>query len=228
MYNNNKTKVVIACQVMKPELEALLYDETKVEIRYLDQGLHRTPQKMAPLIQEEIDKVSHEIGEVVLGYGLCSNGIAGVRAGPQGLTIPRCHDCIAFFLGSIKAYEDAFAARPGTLYLTTGWLGVKKDPLSIVEEEYSPRFGRETALWVMDEELKHYTHIALIDTGAIDIAPFRERVKENAYVLKKKYEEVTGSLRFFETLIQGPYEQGNFLSLSPREVVDQEMFLDLD
>lgn len=217
--------VLVACRVMEPELEAAKGDEHCVEIRYLDQGLHRTPQKMAAAIQEQIDQAAVYASQIVIGYGLCSNGIVGVMARKQGLYLPHCHDCIAFFMGSHRAYLKAFEMRPGTYYLTPGWVAEKKDPLGIIEEDYTPRLGRETAFWVMEEELKHYTHIALINTGVGDIESLRNRAQENARVLNKQYEEIPGSLDFFKKLFRGPYTTGDFLFLKPGHEITQEMFL---
>jgi len=217
--------VVIACRVMQPELEQARQGNNHLEVRYLDQGLHRTPQKMADLIQEEMERVDGDVGRIVLAYGLCSNGIVGIRAGRKGLIIPRCHDCIAFFLGSPAGYKEAFAARPGTYYLTPGWVAEKKDPLGIIEEEYVPRYGRETAQWAMEEELKHYTHISLINNGVGDIAALRARAMKNAEVLNKTYEEIEGTLDFFHRILKGPYTQEDFISLKPGEEITQEMFL---
>ncbi len=83
-FSNEKGSIVIvACLVMMPELEKARDQDSGVEIRYLDQGLHRTPDK--------------------------------------------------------------------------------------------------TAVWAMKEELKHYTHIALINTDIGDLGPLRERAMENAH-----------------------------------------------
>jgi Protein of unknown function (DUF1638) len=217
--------VLVACQVMEPELEAAKAGEDNIEIRYLDQGLHRTPKKMATIIQEQIDQAAAYADRIVIGYGLCSNGIVGVIARQQGLYLPNCHDCIAFFMGSHRAYLKAFEAHPGTYYLTPGWVAEKKDPLGIIEDDYTPRLGRETAFWAMEEELKHYTHIALINTGAGNIESLRKRAKENARVLNKQYKEIQGSLDFFKKLLRGPYTTGEFFYLKPGFEVTQEIFL---
>jgi hypothetical protein len=218
-------QVVIACRVMEPELnQALAEGAEDVEIFYLDQALHRTPAKLLGLVQEKIDHVSPTASRIVLGYGLCSNGVVGVTARRQGLLIPRCHDCIALFLGSPSRYQEVFREKPGTYYLTPGWVAEKKDPLGILEE-YVPRYGRETAQWVIEEELKHYTHIALIDTGVEVMAPIRARAMENAAVLKKQYEEIPGSLDYFRELLHGPYKEEKFLHLRVGEQFTQEMFL---
>jgi hypothetical protein len=218
--------VVIACRVMEPELQQVLAEgggDEPVEILYLDQALHRTPTKMPGRVQEKIDQVATTASRIVLGYGLCSNGVVGIEAREQGLIMPRCHDCIALFLGSPSRYDEIFREKPGTYYLTPGWIAEKKDPLGILEENEA-RFGRETALWVMEEEYRHYTHISLIDTGIGDIEPLRARAMENAAFMKKQYEEIPGSLNYFRELIRGPYREEKFLRLRPAEKFTQEMF----
>jgi hypothetical protein len=217
-------RVVIACRVMEPELNHVQAEGgERAEVLYLDQSLHRTPTKMLGQLQERIDQVAQTASGVVLGYGLCSNGVVGVTARRQGLIIPRCHDCIALFLGSPARYQEVFCQKPGTYYLTPGWIAEKKDPLGILEEN-TAKFDRETAEWVMEEELKHYTHIALIDTGVEEMAPLRARARENAAILKKQYEEIPGSLDYFREIVHGPYREEKFLRLTSGEAFTQEMF----
>lgn len=218
-------RVLIACRVMQAELDDLIQGDPRVEIRYLDQALHRTPQKMAALVQEQVDAVAGYAKEVVLGYGLCSNGIAGVVAREQGLVVPRCHDCIALFLGSRSAYDQTFGERPGTYYLTRGWLAEKKDPLGIVEDEYTARVGRDTAIWAMNEELKHYTHISFIRAGQADLSPYCDRARENAVFFGKEYSEIKGSMDYFERMIHGFFDKEDFLMVPPGQIITQEMFL---
>jgi len=219
------TKLVIACRVVEPEIEALRKDVRDVEVRYLEQSLHRTPQNMASRIQAELDTIPRDVRTVVLGYGLCSNGIVGVVAPAQGLIVPKAHDCIALLMGSLEAYKRAFRERPGTYYLTPGWVAEGKDPLGILKE-YTENFGEETALWVMNEELKHYTHIALIDTGIGDLDRLRERGRENARIFGKEYTEIKGDLAYLRKLLQGPYTEEEFLFFSPGQKVAQESFLE--
>lgn len=225
-FQNSDRVAIVACQVMEPEFEKLKRSCPHLETFYLDQNLHRTPNKMADLVQEKVDQASDKADRVVLGYGLCSNGIVGVTARQQGLIVPRCHDCIAFFLGSPKTYLEDFHSRPGSYYLTPGWIAERKDPLGIVEDEYVPRYGRETAEWAKREELKHYTHIVLVDTGAADIEPLREVALENARFFKMEYVEIEGkSADFFKKLVKGPYDPEEFIQLEPGEKVTQEMFI---
>ena len=217
---------IVACQVMEPELEHIREAYPQVDISYLDQNLHRTPTKMADLVQEKVDQAADSADRTVLGYGLCSNGIVGVKARQQGIVVPRCHDCIAFFLGSPQAYLDDFHSRPGSYYLTPGWIAERKDPLGIIEDDYVPRYGRKTAEWAKREELKHYTHIILVDTGVAEIEPMRKIALENARFFNMEYVEIEGKSReFFKKLAFGPYASDEFIHIGPGDVVTQEMFI---
>lgn len=218
-------RVIVACRIMQPELEMLRKPNDGVEIRYLDQGLHMTPQKMAPDIQEQVDLVSGRFDEIVLGYGLCANGIVGVQAREEGLYVPRIHDCIALFMGSCEAYRTAIKKRPGTFYLTAGWIEDRKDPLSYMEDRYVPRMGRETAEWGMKEELKHYSHFVLINTGVGDLDRMRRQTLENAKFFGKEYEEIPGSHTLFRKMIMEPLRDNDFIFIDPGGSIRQTMFL---
>ena len=211
---------------MEPELTHVLSEKNEADdgtdILYLEQALHRTPDKLLVKVQEKIDQVARTASRIVLGYGLCAKGVVGITARASELIIPRCHDCIALFLGSPNRYLEIFREKPGTYYLTPGWVAEQQDPLGLIEEQV-PRYGRETARWIIEEELKHYTHIALIDTGVEEMAPLRARAMENAAVLKKQYEEIPGSLDYFRELLRGPYTEEKFLRLRPGEKFTQEM-----
>lgn len=217
-------RVVIACQVMEPELESLREGIQGVEVRYVEQALHRVPQNMASRIQEEIEAVSSHAQLVILGYGLCSNGIVGVVSPAQGLVVPKAHDCIALFLGSLQNYKRTFQERPGTYYLTPGWVKEGKDPLGILEE-YTQSYGEETARWVMEEELKHYTHIALINSGTGNLEALRARAMANARSFGKQYEEIPGDLSYLRKLLEGPYTEEDFFFIAPGQKVTQESYL---
>ena len=163
--------------------------------------------------------------KIVLGYGLCSNGVVGLLAPKQGLIIPRVHDCISLFLGSRERYAAVFKKRPGTYYLTPGWIAEEKDPIGMVENDYTARVGREEAIWAVHEELKHYTHIALINTGVGDVKALRKRALENAEFLEKEYEEIPGSAEYFRKIFFGPYDDKDFVIVAPGERVQQKPFL---
>ena len=223
--NDTQKRALICCEVLRPEIERLAKDAKGLSVHYLRQSLHREPQNMALPIQNKIDEITGSVDFIVLGYGLCSNGILGVSARSETLIVPRCHDCLSFFLGSPEAYLEAFENLPGSYYLTPGWIHEGKDPLHILRDEYYPRYGEETAEWAMKEELKHYSHIVLVDTGAEDLDFLRSTARANADYFGLEYIELEGrDLTYFKYLINGPYREDYFIHIKPGEKIEQPFF----
>ena len=219
---NGLKLLIIACGVLEAELTAV--SAPGVRFEFLEQGLHRTPDKMPAVIQEKIHQADGGIDYIVLGYGLCGNGIVGVKAEKQPLVVPRAHDCIGLFLGSFEAHLKETHKAPGTYFLTKGWIEQGKSPL-VLFEEYVQRYGRETAEWAFHEEYKNYTRLVLVDTGAYDLAVYREHARENAAFLGVAYEEIKGSPAYFEKMVEGQWDKDKFIILQPGEEVAQRMFL---
>ncbi|MFP3859426.1 MAG: DUF1638 domain-containing protein [Bacteroidales bacterium] len=218
-------KTVIACRSIKPELERMKEGEENLKVKYLPQNLHRTPDKLREMLQNVINKFEKESDIMVLGYGLCSNGIVGVRAPQQGLYIPRTHDCIAFYLGSRENYKNIFGKHPGTYHLTKSWIDNKKDPLGLVENEYTERVGRELAEETMKAEIKNYEFISYVNTNVGDDEKYRKRARENADFFNKKFIEYNGSADYFKKIIYGPYDTQDFVFVKPNDKVNQKEFL---
>ncbi len=219
-------RAIIACSVFEPELERLRDPGSEgVHVVYLEQDMHRTPHLLPGMLQDEVDKAAQWAEQIVLGYGLCSNGIVGVTAPQQGLAVTKAHDCVALFLGSIQEYNRLSRHCPGSYYLTHSWIERNKDPLGMMEEEYVPRMGREMAEWGMREELRHYTRFVFIDTGTGDRATLRARARENADFFGMELVEVRADTRYLEKILHGPYDGGSFYLLSSGEQIQQRWFL---
>ena len=84
---------------------------------FLDYGLHAAPKNLNKAVQESIDKIEQP-SLILLGYGLCDNGLNNIRSGKHTLIIPKADDCIAIFMGSRDKYLEVFSEKPGTYYLT--------------------------------------------------------------------------------------------------------------
>jgi len=206
---------------MKEEL--LFFQAEGISFVFLEQSLHRTPEKMKQAIQNEINKAERWEGDtIILGYGLCSNGVLGIKANRHPVVIPQVHDCITMVLGSPQRYMEEHRKEPGTYSLTKGWIEEGKSPLAIYEE-YCQRYPQETAEWVIKEELKNYTRIALVATELGFSEAHRKHALENARFFKLKYEEIKGSLEFFKRMLRGPWDK-DFILLPPGEEATQEMF----
>jgi hypothetical protein len=216
---------LIACEVFRDEFEAVCPPE--MARTYLEQGLHRTPGKMPEAIQAVVDGLSAGTETVILGYGLCSNGVVGVAARQAPIVLPKVHDCIAVLLGSVARYEAEMDACAGTYYITPGWAKYGTTSLSAYKDEYVPKYGEEDARYVVEECLKHYTRIAFIDHGVGDVALGRAHAKEFAETFGKRYEEIPGDLDYLRRLVSGPWDGPDFLTIPPGTTIDQAPFLGL-
>lgn len=222
--NNDPRLLILACSVMEREFQQ--FQNGYMDFVFLDYGLHRTPGQMAEAIQREIEKASSQPYKgIILGYGLCSNGIVGIRSNSHPLIIPRVHDCISLFLGSVESYQRHSKEHPGTYYLTPGWIEKGQTPISKYES-YEKSYGKETARWVLHEEMKHYTRIVFIDTGVYPPEIYRTIARHNAEFLGIDFEEIKGSEDLFKKLVRGPWGK-DFLILGRNQSVQQEMFIDL-
>ncbi len=216
------TFLIIACKVMEREMRQCQNNDTLFV--FLDQGLHRTPNKLRERVQREIDRTS-DTDEcfILLGYGLCGNGTVGVQARANPLVLPAVHDCISLFLGSVERYHEEFRKESGTYFLSPGWIE-EGDTLLHLHEQCKKKYGAETADWIIEEEFKNYQRIALIDTKVCPIQKFRDESKRNAKFLNLKYEEIPGSLAFFEKFLSGDWDH-DFLLIEKGQKVTQDMFM---
>lgn len=222
--------VILACKIMQSMFEGLLPPELSQDVTYMDYGLHRQPQRMTWTLQEAIDGVQTP-SLIVLGYGLCGNGLKGIKAGPHTLLIPRADDCIAILLGSRRAYMHEFEATPGTYYLSKGWLESGSHPLKEYNE-YREKYGEEDAAWIMDQQYQHYERLALVVHRPDDLETYRSQALEVAQYCQRwgmRYEEILGSDAFVRRLIEAalaPDRAGDdFVLIPPGGEVRQEQFI---
>ncbi len=222
--------IIIACQVMQSMLEKLLPPGLAQQVTYMDYGLHRVPGKMTWTLQDAIDAIEQP-SLIVLGYGLCGNGLHGIHAGPHTLLIPRADDCIAILLGSRERYYHEFEAVPGTYYLSKGWLESGSHPLKEYHE-YIAKYGPEDAEWLMDTQYQHYERLALVAHSSEDLDTYRPQAQAVAEFCQRwgmRYEEILGSDHFVRRLIEAAaaldQAGAEFVVIPPGGEIRQEMFL---
>lgn len=216
---NNGIKY-IACATVIEEMRPFLPPDAMAEV--LDFGLHVSPEKLKESLQQAINDSSQGARTVVLGYGLCSNAVVGLKATDCTLVVPRVDDCIALFLGSTAIYRKESKKAPGTYYLTKGWIEVSDTPF----EEYKrmeARYGKERADRIMNLMLKNYTRLAYIDTGRSDQERYREYAQKTAQKFSLRYEEIPGSHSLIRKMIHGPWDEA-FVVVNPGQTVAFEDF----
>jgi hypothetical protein len=181
----------------------------------LDFGLHVNPEVLRCALQEAINASATSAETILLGYGLCSQAVVGLRANGCTLVVPKVDDCIAIFLGSAAAYKAQLRTEPGTYYLTKGWIEAGDSPF----DEYDglvERYGEEKARRIMDQILKNYTRLALINTGQYELDRYRDYSRRVAERFELHYEEIPGSDTLIKKMLHGPWDD-EFVIARPGE-----------
>ena len=236
---------VIACEIAFREIcLAAAQSRNLTDLEFLTQGLHDTPAIGRNQLQERIDAVpAGRYDAILLGYALCGNIIAGLKARHTPLVIPRGHDCITFFLGSTERYQQVAESHPGTYYYTSGWLeclrrrgeksasahtqflptraGVGGD-VSSAYEQWVKKYGEEQARYLleeMDRWTAHYTHGALINFDFTQPLRLDEQVKGICAQRGWQYTEIPGDLSLLQRWLDGDWDPKDYLIVNPDEKV---------
>jgi hypothetical protein len=210
----------MACATVIEEM--LPFIPSGMQTQVFDFGLHVNPHKLRLALQEAVDAASSQYDTIILGYGLCSMAVIGLRASGCRLVIPKVHDCIAIFLGSSSAYESQAQGEPGTYYLTKGWIEVGDTPFSDYQRAVE-RYGKEKADYIMQAMLGNYTRLALINTGQYDLQRYQEYARRMAEQFGLRYEEIQGSNSLVKKLLLGPWDE-EFVVLQPGETFQLDHF----
>ncbi len=220
MNSDFRPRKIIACATVAEELSQLGVDEA--ELIVLDFGLHINPEELKVALQAEINGTAGEV-DILLGYGLCSNAIVGLKSERHRLVVPRVDDCIALFLGSKAEHLRRLAEEPGTYFLTKGWVEAADHPY----QEYVrlvERYGEERAQRVARVLLANYTRVALINTGNYHIEEYRAFARNMAELFELKFEELPGSNRLLLKMLGGDWD-GEFIVAEPGRDISLGDFL---
>lgn len=225
----NTPVVVLACRVFQNWLELLLPEELTKDITFFDYALHRVPKNLRKTLQDAIDNIEQP-SLIVLGYGLCGNGLHEIQAGKHTLLIPRTDDCIAIILGSYQAYRREFDKEPATYYLSKGWLEGGSTPLQ-EHQDLIEKYGQKKADWLMDYQYHNYKRLALIVQNTQEVETYRPAAKEVARYCERwglRYEELVGTdallRRLFEIAVSLDQVDDDFLVIPPGGVLTQDQF----
>ena len=234
---------MLACKVLYREISLLTFNcENFIDVTYLQQGFHDTPDLLRKLLQDEIDRLDagsdiyscrkrdyRDFDAILLAYGLCSNSICGLGSKKYPLVIPRAHDCITLLLGSKERYREYFDAHSGGVYwYTPGWIECAlprgKETMEIRRSEYVKLYGEETADYLMEEEhkwLEKYNRCTYINWDELHQENHIRHTKSCAEYLKIDFDLLKGSSSLMKDFINGNWREEDFLILEPGRKVCQ-------
>jgi len=231
---------VIACEVVARELYwCAARARHAADITVLPQGLHDNSETCRARLQDLIDAARPDrYDAVLLGYGLCNNSLAGVRAGPIPMAVLRAHDCITLLLGSKERYAALFGECPGTYWFSSGWLECREKRGERFEprqnsglgptyrgSDYSAlvaKFGEDNAKYLaefMSHWEDHYTRGALIRFDFDRHLGLEDRVREICREKDWQFASVPGDLALIQGGLDGDWDDARFLVLQCGQAV---------
>jgi len=224
---------LIACEILYREFcAAIARSVNKIDLEFLPKGLHDIGQQgMSAKIREAVGQVDpSQYGAILMGYGLCNNGLMGLTATKIPIVIPRAHDCITLFLGNKERYLQYFQSRPGTYFQTTGWLErgssigqyrpdmVQYRGMSQTYEELVAKYGEDNAQFLYQQlcdTTKNYGQFTFIRMGIEPDDRFEQQAQAQADSRGWKFEVLEGNLGLVERLLNGPWNEDEFLVVPP-------------
>lgn len=230
---------IIACDVMNREISYLASQSQQyVDVTFLNQGLHNTPDKLREMVQVEIDKANGEFpynyyntcpnyDYIIIGYGLCSNGIVGLTSKSIPMVIPRAHDCITLLMGSKEKYKSTFGDNPGTYWFSAGWIERGWQPsvlkYNALLKDYTERYGEDNAEFLMEMEqnwMKEYKNSGFISWDCFtNNEYYRNLTKESSNFFKWDFLEIEGSSGLLRNILNGEFNNDEVLVVPPGAVV---------
>ena len=223
---------LISCEVLFREMcQACAHAPHQVDVEFLPKGLHDLGGKpMAAKIQQAVDRTPEGLYDaILLGYGLCGNGLDGLTARHTRLVLPRAHDCIALLMGSHDRYQAYFNDNPGTYYRSTGWLERGKGLQQLTHnttgfdeslDAMIAKYGEDNGRYLYEEMTRYqsqYRKLTFIETGLEAGGQF---IDESAAEAKEKgwsFERLTGDLAWLGRLVEGAWPDAEFVVAEPGE-----------
>lgn len=233
---------LISCEIFYREICAVVARSPHlVDVEFLPKGLHDIGSAgMLARVQEAVSRVdAARYDATILGYCLCNNGIVGLAATGIPVVIPRAHDCITLFFGSRAKYLDYFNDHPGTYFKTTGWIERGQDAgelrqlsishqlgMDMTYEQLVAKYGEDNAqyLWeTLCDTMRNYKQLTFIEMGVEADDRFERQTQEEARQRNWFYEKVRGDMVLIERLVNGPWDDCDFLTLQPGQKVVARM-----
>jgi hypothetical protein len=221
---------LIACEVLYREIcLAVARSPETVDVEFLPKGLHDMGGKlMSAKLQEAVHRVpAHQYEAILLGYGLCGNGLEGIEACHTPIVAPRMHDCIGLLMGGRQRYESYFKDHAGTYYRSTGWIERGVDLQQLVPfhsgtstnlAELVEKYGDDNGRYLYEQFTSfqsHYRRLTFIETGVECDDRYEKQARQEAESKGWTFEKLKGDLGLIQRLVNRDWNNDDFLVLCP-------------
>ena len=216
---------LLACSVFEYEIALHAADAKHIlETRFFEMGLHDRPDQLRAVLQENLDDLDArtDIETVVLAYGLCGRGTAGLRPLHNKLVIPRAHDCITVFMGSKEGYAEHQRRCPTCYYYTPGWNRARRVPgpekLAAMRAELAAKFELDDVEFLIEterEQMAMHDTATYLDLGTSDAQAEADYARKCADWLGWKFEHRCGDPKLLRDLLWGNWDAERFQIIEP-------------
>lgn len=118
MSESKEQIVMICCSVLETEIRSLCKEQWPAhKTRFLDSTLHMYPDKLAHLLESQVDRELTQGKKVLLIYGDCCPQMAQIEA-KSNVARTRCNNCCDLLLGS-EEYKRL--SNDGVYFLMPEW-----------------------------------------------------------------------------------------------------------
>lgn len=218
---NDKKRTLISCAMLENEVNYILKKtDTDLPVIWIDRGLHNTPEKLNRLLLEQIDQLQDQ-DEILLTFGLCGNGTAGLVSPNTILRLPKFDDCINM-LACRQPRTERKQTLIDTLYLTRGWT-LDEEGILQQYKTISETYDEETCDFILQTLYSSYHTLAVINTGCYDLKSVEQYADTAAGYLGFNRKTIPGNITTLEHLITGT-EDSNILTLAPGEMIHASLF----
>jgi len=205
--------IIIACRAIEDELNLVLKEnKLNFPVIYMEAGLHKYPEKLKSVVQETIDKIDN-VDYILLGYGLCGNGLTGLSSQKATLILPQHDDCVGIFLGSGERYRANLGSEMGAFFLTQGMMRYF-NPKKEFYDDVALKLGAEKAQRYSKILLKNYKRFAMVETGAYDAEALFVEIKKQAEFFNMGTHRIPGTLEVLRNFVNGKWDE-NFQVVPP-------------
>ncbi len=220
MLPKDDNTLLIACSMLENEIKTVMDQfQSSTPVVWMEKSLHEYPDKLRSQLQAVIDQ-NQDRGTILLAYGICGNALTGLKHPGGRLIVPKFDDCIRMLLS--KSPDGCIDTDPRCLYFTENWMNSEQF-LFAQFENYLKKYGVKKGNIIVNEMIKNYTGVCLIDTGTYEVEHYREIWKETFDKWNLSCNVRQGTLRILEKLIQGNWDQ-EFCIIEPNTTVLLEHF----
>ena len=226
---------LIACEIFEHEINFAVSNAVhKITVEFVPKALHDVPTaEMRQQLQELITIADHEEYDyILLAYGLCNNGTAGLRTQQLPLVIPRVHDCIGVLMGSSKTYCSYFNDHPGSYYLSPGWVehsavadsGSIQSQLNMSQsyDYFLQHYGEDNAAFLYEQlsgATKHYSELTYIRTGVEGDSGYEAEARQEAARNNWGFNIFDGTTALLQRFVNGEWSCEEFAIIPPGECI---------